>query len=302
MQDRLRLVKEGALRALVYSDIFDFPLTLNEITKYFVGQKKVSPKEIERALENYSEIEKSGELYYAKGRMEIVKLREGKENISRKKVEDAKKLIEKISICPSILLVGISGGLALGNSEENDDIDLFVVVRKNTIWTTRAVTILILILFGKYRRRSDKNVAGKICLNMLVEEDKISLSRDKNLYTAREIVQLMPIFERENYYGKFLNSNKWVLEFMPNSIETKKLRNKEIKSSRVFELNFSIFQLLNFSITLLNPLAKKIQMFFINKHRTIEHVSDSLIAFHPYDYKSHVLREYNKRLKKYGLY
>ena len=49
---------------------------------------------------------------------------------------------------------------------------------------------------------------------------------------------------------------------------------------------------------LLNPLAKQIQMIRINKHKTTEEVTDTLLAFHPKDYAASTLQSYKKRVRQ----
>ena len=40
----------------------------------------------------------------------------------------------------------------------------------------------------------------------------------------------------------------------------------------------------------------------MKNHRTKELISDSILAFHPIDYRGIILRKYNQRLKRYARY
>ncbi|MCL5010134.1 MAG: hypothetical protein M1289_00840, partial [Patescibacteria group bacterium] len=181
-------------------------------------------------------------------------------------------------------------------SQEEDDIDLFIISSRGNLWFTRLILITMLILVGQYRGRGKKK-SQKICLNMFLDEDGLMLPKERqDLYTAHEIAQVMPVFERNNTYIKFLDANKWVLKFLPNALD--RVRNKELgvknkKSDRLFIIYYLLF--------ILEHMAKAIQLLSINQHKTIETISDDLLAFHPFDYRSYVLKEYNKRLKHYGL-
>ena len=133
---------------------------------------------------------------------------------------------------------------------------------------------------------------------MLVDETSLKLSSNfQNLYTAHEVSQLMPIRERGRIYKQFIESNSWIVDFLPNIKE--EIDKREIKhhTDKLFEKLFSVILLIPF----LEFFARAFQLHFINKNITSEIVSNNFLAFHPRDYKSEVLLQYNKSLFKYGL-
>lgn len=287
--------KNAILKTLLYSDIFDYPLKEFELFRFLIEEKKTEKKTflVDIKRKNANVVLKNG-FYCVSGRESIIAKRLNREKESLTKLTLAQKIINRISFFPTILFIGISGALAMKNAEKEDDIDLFVVVRKNTVWLSRLFLVLFLKAMRKYRKRGDKNVADKICLNMLLDESRLAIPVfGQNLYSAHEVVQLMPIFDRQGIYKKFLDVNRWVEKFLPNSILLKdnKIKDKEKIS------NFLTIKLLNF----LEPFAKKFQLRIMRKYITIEIVSDNFLAFHPFDYRNYVLREYKKRLKKYKI-
>lgn len=279
--------RSSVFKTLIYSDIFDFPLTKEEIWKFLIG-KKIDKKTFEKELEA-TVLERNHKFYFLSQREEIVARRSKKKEISRQKIRIAKKIIEKLSIISTVLFIGISGGLALENSDEKDDIDLFVITSENTLWITRLLLVLLLIVMRQYRGRGKKE-SQKICLNMLISEKALMFEKDRrNLYTAHEIAQLKPIFNRNNMYKKFLNANQaWVSRFLPNAID--KVTNYK---SGIKERKSPLF--------IFEKVAKFVQLIYMKKHRTREVVSDHLLAFHPFEYKNYVLEEYNRRLSKYEI-
>lgn len=278
------------LKTLIYSDIFDFPLTKEEIWKFLIAVN-VDRASFEKTLTEFPLVKWEHEkgFYFLSGRGEIVEKRIKKKKESKKKITLAKKIIKKLSFFPTVLFIGISGGLALENSKEKDDIDLFVITRANTLWITRLLLVLLLILMGQYRGRGKKE-SQKICLNMLIDEDALMFEKDRqNLYAAHEIAQLKPIFNRNNTYKKFLNVNRrWVSRFLPNAIG--RITNYE---SRIKERKNPLF--------IFEKVAKLVQLIYMKRHRTREVISDHFLAFHPFEYKNYVLEEYNRRLKKYEI-
>ena len=287
-------IKKAVLRTLIYSDIFDYPLSQEEIWRFLIGVK-IDRKSFEKELRSLAKSESTPlgcrhNFYYLLGREKIVKKRTERERISRQKLKIAKKIAKWLSYIPTTLFVGISGALALKNSHKDDDIDLFVITSKNTLWLTRLMMAILLILTGHYRKRNAKDVCDKICLNMLIDETNLQLPlKQQDLYGAHEIIQLMPIYIKNNMYNRFLQANKWVEKFLPNAI--KRIMNQEagIKNQNKIPL------------FILEWLAKQLQLWFINKHKTIEVVSDNFLAFHPLNYRRKILNLYKEKIKKYGV-
>ena len=127
---------------------------------------------------------------------------------------------------------------------------------------------------------------------MFVDRQVLLFSKERqDIYLAHEVGQMIPLFERNNTYGQFVNSNKWIKKFMPNI--TRRIttfitaQNRGPLYASVFLQCFSLFE----------PSAKFIQLVYMKKHRSSETVSDSMLAFHPHDYRNVVLKEYNKRLR-----
>jgi hypothetical protein len=217
---------------------------------------------------------------------------------SRKKLEIAKRIIKQLSIIPTVQFIGISGALSLENSSKDDDIDLFVIASKGSLWLTRLAMIILLMLMGIYRRRDENEVSDKICLNMLIDDGTLAFSKIRqNLYTAHEIVQLTPVFERNDTYSKFVNSNKWVEKYLPNAVVDRGTKRNYTRNNTESIISVVLRYVLRSSA--LEKLAKNVQLWFIKKHITTETVNDNFLAFHPFDYKKSILKEYNKRLKKY---
>lgn len=287
------------LKALIYSDIFDYPLTKEEIWKFLIG-KKISRESFEKELKYLinSEARPLGsdrKLYYLFDRKEIVEKRIKRKKESEKKLDLARKIIQKLSLVPTVLFIGISGGLALENAQEKDDIDLFVITSKGSLWITRLILVSLLIIMNQYRGRGKKE-SQKICLNMLISEEALMFEKNRqNLYTAHEITQMLPVFERNNTYGKFIIANKWVEEFMPNAID--RIKNHEL---RIMEKQKSLF-IIHYSLFILDKFAKSLQLLYMRGHKTTETINDKMLAFHTFEYKNYVLEEYNKRLKGYEI-
>ncbi|HLD01415.1 MAG TPA: hypothetical protein VJC10_00930 [Patescibacteria group bacterium] len=283
--------EKAVLKTLLYSDIFSFPLTLDEVFEFLISNKKYDKDSVKRALAKLSPLIDTQDKYYClKGRKNIIAKRIEKKRFSEKKSTIAVKFSKRLSLIPSVLFIGISGGVAALNADKNDDIDLFIITKKNTLWSTRLCVLLLLELYGARRKRNREQTKNKICVNMLLDKSSLSFLKNRqNIYTAREIAQLVPVFDRDSAYSNFLRSNSWVKKHLANSTARQVLIQYRLDTTH--RLSQKMFRLLN-------PLAKQIQMIRINKHKTTEEVTDTLLAFHPKDYAASTLQSYKKRVRQ----
>lgn len=304
-------IKKAVLQTLIYSDIFDYPLSKEEIWRFLIGQK-INKRHLYQELKSLIQSESTplgcgyrNNFHYLLGREKLVGKRIEREKISRRKLKIAKKAARWLSYIPTTLFIGVSGALALKNSHKDDDIDLFIIASKNTLWLTRLLMVILLILNGQYRKRNTKDVCDKICLNMLIDETSLQLPfKHRDLYGAHEVVQLMPIYIKNNIYNRFLQTNKWVEKFLPNALDEIKNQACPERSRRELRIRNKVERplfIIHYSLFILEWLAKQLQLWFINKHKTIEVVSDNFLAFHPFPYREKIINLYKEKIKKYGV-
>ncbi len=276
------------LKTLIYSDIFDYPLTLKELRFYLLGNFQFSLHDIRQIKDIFTE----KEYFFLKNRKSIVEKRIEREKISRKKIFIAQKTVTILSLIPTIFFIGLSGSLAMNNADTSDDIDLFIICSKNSIWITRLFVLFLLQVLGKRRKRNNTHAKNAICTNMFITKDALTLPKNKqNLFTAHEIVQVKPLYDRNNMYKAFLLANDWVLSYLPHAQVNLAGEGKSSIIKEVFEKIFVIFDF---------P-ARLMQNWYMNLHKTNETITNTLFAFHPQDVTTRVLSEYTKRLKKYGI-
>lgn len=287
--------QQSILKTLLYADIFNYPLTKQEIYNFLISDKKIEKETIFKLLKNSKSFVAHKENYFfIKGKDHLIKKRKKREIISIEKLKKAKKIIKKLSLIPTVRFIGISGALSMRNSEAEDDIDIFVIAQKKFVWTTRFLLIIMLLIMGIYRNRNAKKYSDKICLNMIVDENKIYFDKsNQNLYLAHEILQLVPIFNRNNTYEKFIKLNKWCNNFLPNALSN--------KIDYIKQNNIIILFILFFKIIFLENILKFIQLKYMKKHITKEIVKDGFLGFHPFDYKTYVLSTYEKKLQEYKM-
>ena len=293
-------IKQAILKTLLYSDIFNFPLTKSEIWRFLISEAKISREDFEQNINNLPQeiIFKNG-FYSLRGKEQNILERQKNFKEVQKKLLLAKKTAFFLSFIPTIQLIGISGGLALENAGKDDDVDFFIITQKNTLFMTRFWTIAILEWLKLRRNRTDKNPANKICVNFFIDESRLSWSVGKrDLYIAHEIAQMQPIFERNEAYHKFINNNEWIKKLLPNSGEQRvKIVGKNWQTN-LYSLRFLSNFLLFIKFEL---MVKKMQKFYMRNHLTNETVTNRVLAFHPNDYRTKILNALRSKYDKIGL-
>ena len=215
MQDKI-------LRVIQYFAVFSFPPTFEEI--YLFLEEPISKRQLQEDLDylvkkkfilkqNLWINHQSVACYTYVQRKFFFQVRVQREIIALKKFEKVHFYTKLLSWLPQIKFVGFSGSIAMSNTSEDDDIDLFIVTSAKRMWTARFIALFLAQLL---RLRGKYNV-DKVCLNMFFDEQDVELPPAKrNEYTAHEIFQMKVCINKGNIYEKLLTQNKWAYAFFPN--------------------------------------------------------------------------------------
>lgn len=246
-------LKSSNFTSVKYHDIFDYKLTKTELIKW-----------------QYKNLKEKVDGDKNKSRLQ-------REKYSAKKLIIAKKAANLISKIPSIKFVGITGALAMMNAGKNSDIDLMIITKNNYLWTTRLLSYIVTWLLG-FKTRSPKNSfeKDKLCLNLWLDEsDLIWNKKDRNIYTAHEIAQIVPLVNKDKTYEKFLYLNKWILAYWPNAVAVHSTK-YIVRSNK---------------INLLEKIAFWLQYQYMKNKITREIVTQSKAIFHPNDWGKVVIKK-----------
>lgn len=285
--------REAIIQTLFYSSLFNFPLTKTEIYYYLHSDKNISVNEFEGILSLLkNKLIIKDEFYALAGHESSIKSRKSRIASSALKKEEGFRIAKILGRIPTVLFIGITGSVAVDNARDSDDIDIFMVTRRNCLYTTRLVSLLILQVLGKRRRKNEMIHRNKICLNMLVDEVGMDFSKSKDIYTARELLQMYPLFERDSYYKKLLKKNKWTRTLLPNAL------GRDIKI-------FSSKKYFEWQVNALESFCRTLELKLIKRDLTSEVVTKHVIALHPSNTKHVILEKIkNNRLhynKYYGI-
>jgi hypothetical protein len=170
-------------------------------------------------------------------------------------------------------MVGITGSVAAENARPDEDIDLFIVCKNNTMWWTRLCLRIYIKLHGiEHRRYGQKEKPNDFCFNLWMEENCLTVPKLKqNEKNAVDLILVKPIFNKDKIYEKFIAENSWVKKFVANGYH------QLIKSN----FQFSIFtDKVSIITILLNYLAYAGQILYIRLKGPVKFINLRQAFFH----------------------
>lgn len=312
-------LEKRILATISYYDIFDYPLTANEIYSYLIKRNSSGDSDYENTLGDVMEaLEKSEILsekirvrfgfYFLTGRENIMEKRLERKKIADQKWKKARRIFRLLEITPFLRGIFISGSLALGNSRDDSDVDLIVVAKWGRIWTVRTFITLLTSLFGA--RRHGKVTRDMICLNHYITHKSLRIPFE-SLYNAQSYIHLVNLYKKkadEEVFGKFQKENEWIGKYAENKI-TELGTHRSIKGNSVLSHISKIFEFI-LSGGAGDFLEKKFSEFqsarikndpLYKKPGGRIMISDKQLEFHPDSHEKFVIPEFNLRMEKLGL-
>lgn len=246
--------------SVYYHNIFEYPLTFSELVKW----TPINPPEIS------VEVDYNNGHYYVKGGKSLIYKRDIRNRNSQKKLKIAQKAAKILSLIPSVIMVGITGSLAMHNAEDGGDVDLLIITKNGRLWSTRVISYLLLKFLGlSLRKPNIPSQKDKLCLNMWLDESDLVWSKnERNFYTAHEILQVIPIINKNRAYERFILKNMWVFNYWPYALDKKPDKNST-----------SISKLIN--INPIETLLYKAQYLYMKDKLTFEVIKPTRAIFHP---------------------
>lgn len=204
-------IKKNIIATLTYFDLFDYPLTYHEIFLFL--ESKCDEADLKEAI-NYliscKLIFKLDDFYSLKND-HFISIRRQKGNQKAAELLGKAKYVGQLLIkFPYVRGVGISGSLSKNFADDQSDIDLFIIAKKNRVWIART----LMHLFKKLTFLVNKQ--HYYCMNYYVDEQQLEIV-EKNIYTAIEITTIIPL-QGDSAFSAFYCANSWTKIFLPNKV------------------------------------------------------------------------------------
>ncbi len=250
-----------------YGKIFQYQRSLPEIYFWKIGSKSISYKSFLKKLGS-----KKG--LYAPKKIN--------NPYCSQKTTVAKQNLRQIAEFPFVRLLGITGSVSANNAKKNDDIDIFIITAPHTLWITRPLVLFYLEIKGIRRRRGTPLHDQKdlICPNLWLDGTNFKLNKqDQNLYTAHEVLQVKPLFDKSQTYQRFLKTNSWVKRFLGNAYSLSKVK---ILTTKHYSKLWLLLSPINFVLYIL----QRILMFLPTKGEKITYTQ---AFFHDQNFAKKIL-------------
>lgn len=221
-------IKENILVTLAYFDMFSYPLTPGEI--FLFMQQKFEPQDVDVALKclvGSYQVFQTGSFYSLKNDPAIITRRIAGNSKAAELIKVAERVGRLLIKFPFVRGIAISGSLSKNFADDKADIDFFIITAPNRLWIARTFMHLFKKLTFLVNRQDH------FCMNYYVDESQL-LIPEKNIYTAIEVVTLIPL-QGDTVMDKFYTINNWTRQYLPN---------KTLRVSSAMPLKPSLFKIL----------------------------------------------------------
>lgn len=270
-------IETAILKTIAYFAVFNFPVTVSELSKYLIEYQLRKEEELTESLKNLvdtDQVLKNSNWYSLPSSIVRVN-RIDRGQISKQRSNEAYQIFRPLFFWPYLQGIFITGSVAAQNATLKNDTDVLIVTSPDTLWFTRMIVVIYLKLIGKYR--------ATICPNIWITTDNLAWD-DKNIYSAFNLVMTAPILNRNFIYEQFITSNSWALNFLPQSFIISRPIWRE-GSTRT-----------NVVVKYLNQLAYSLQKRFMKNKMTSEEVTLNKAHFKKNDNRQRILDSYQKNL------
>ena len=173
------------------------------------------------------------------------------------KLGRAKRVIKLLCLLPSVKMIAVCNSLGYLNAKLDSDIDLFILTSPGKIWLTRfwLQSFLKILHLRPYDQGRKKD---SICLTFFLSTDNLNIEslqiNEPDVYLTYWITQLLPLYNPDGWYEKFINANGWVLKYLPHARAIKLAPAWQIKKNN---LNYFFYI---FTFKWWENFSKKIQL------------------------------------------
>lgn len=229
-------LEKSVFQTLAYCAYNDFPVTSLELWKW-CDAPETSIAEIEALLPSSAWLKEQGlqssNGFYGLGDVSAWR----RERIQRvtdalRKSRRAHRFVRFAAWFPWVRMVAICNSLAHSFTNDQSDIDLFIVTQRGRIWSTRLILTGILSIL---RLRPGEAKRDPICLSFFAAEDALDLSSMKigaeDPYLAMWLESLTPVLDRDGILTKLHATNRWIRPSLPRSQPIERTSSYRLASS-----------------------------------------------------------------------
>ena len=275
--------------------MFNYPVTAPEIWEYADTECELS--DIYKELPGmYQQTENLHGFFFLSGKEHMVSERKRRYNYSCHKIKRAKRISNIFKYIPGVKMIAISNLIGSHNMRYNSDLDLLIVTSPERIWLTRFWCVAITSLLRM--RPTPQKQRDKICLNFFLSEDRLDVSDmliEDDVYFYYWMAGLLPVYDKDDTFSKFLEANFWVKQRFPNFGWGHNSTKGQIQNSPFFPLR----EMLEIILGRGEKMYKYIQLKFLSpelkelmNRDTRVVINDRMLKLHAHDRREEFKRKY----------
>ncbi len=287
---------------LAYSDVFDYPLSLDEI--YLAINYPTTKEEIKQELTHLvnkkniflfdnQKDNKAVSWFSLQNNEDIFTKRKIRNDNAKIFLERAKNISLTIGKLPFVRGVMISGSLSKNCIDDTSDIDYFIITAPEKVWIVHSLLVFYRNFFLKNKK--------ELCCNYTIDTFSLHIKHHTQ-YVATEIATVLPTFGQE-IYQDFIQNNDWIKDFFPH-FTLKENENKATDLKLSFWENLlkkSLEKILN------NYIGKQLNLFLMRRiekrwrkfHKDNTLFTEEIISLTPNIAKGHGIRYHENIMKAF---
>ncbi len=212
-------------RTVAYFSLFDYPLTSFEIWKWLLGaQDKASLFDVRQELAKSEFLcarLKSHQGFWSLVDQDVEQLvatRHERWLDAVRKYKRLRRATRFLSLIPSVRGIAACNTLAWNHTREGSDVDIFIIVREGSVWTSRLLSVTP---FKLLRMRPGAGKRDPLCFTFFLSDTNLDLSslrlEGSDPYLAYWSRSIVPVFDRDNVFEQFAQANGWLDQTLTNS-------------------------------------------------------------------------------------
>ncbi|GAB4515938.1 MAG: hypothetical protein OHK0046_20210 [Anaerolineae bacterium] len=199
------------LKTIAYADIFDYPITVQELERYLIGVP--ASRDAIHATLTTNRLQQRfisicDDYLTLTGRESNIALRRGRSAVAQRLWPHAVAYGQVIGSLPFVRMVAVTGSLAVDNAAANGDIDYLIITEPGRLWLTRLFVVMLV-------RWAERHEGVTLCPNYFLSESALIIE-EQNLFSARELAQMVPVSGMETY-DAMRRLNAWTDDYFPNA-------------------------------------------------------------------------------------
>ena len=223
--DMMSVLEEDILRTIAWFSIFEYPMTSFEVWKWMLEPKEnYKLEDVVLALSrskilSQNLVQEDG-VFYLRGSVSDTNIKRERFRDAVKKMKRLKRAMRYLKLIPMIRGVAVCNTLSWMHTGAGSDIDLFIIVKEGSVWTTR---LLAVTPFKVLKLRPGDGKDHPLCFSFFLSDTSLSLESlqctQNDHYLAYWVQSLIPIFDRDGAFNELKHSNTWARNIVSLSYE-----------------------------------------------------------------------------------